>query len=268
MSPASRYTGRNRILAALPPKDFDRFSPALQPVSLSLRQVIHDVSSPIEHVYFVEQGVCSILTIMADDSAIEVGMIGSEGMVGVSAVFGSATSGQHIIVQIPGTALRMDAARCKAAFDESTAVRMAVLRFATALMNLSAQTAACNRLHSIEQRCARWLLMAHDRIQSDIMPMTHEFLASMLGVRRAGVTVTAGELQRSGLIATITAKSRSGIATASKRPPANATGSIMSVLWGHRRINICYLIGRLGFRHMPHKLHYGKYLEVLGKSSG
>jgi len=199
MPRASRYTGRNRILAALPPEDFDRFSP-LQPVSLSLRQVIHDVSSPIEHVYFVEQGVGSVLTIMADNSAIEVGMIGSEGMVGVSAVFGSATSGQHVIVQVPGTALRMDTARCKAAFDESAAVRMAVLRFATALINLSAQTAACNRLHSIEQRFARWLLMAHDRSQSDIMPMTHEFLASMLGVRRAGVTVTAGEMQRSGLI--------------------------------------------------------------------
>src|SRR5437870_3157777 len=196
MPQASRYTGRNRILAALPPEDFDRFSPALQPIFLSLRQVIHDVSSPIEHVYFVEQGVGSILTIMADGSAIEVGMIGSEGMVGVSAVFGSATSDQRVIVQIPGTALRMDAARCKAAFDESAAVRMAVLRFATALMNLSAQTAACNRLHSIEQRFARWVLMAHDRIQSDIMPVTHEFLASMLGVRRAGVTVTAGELQR------------------------------------------------------------------------
>jgi len=215
MAQASRYTGRNRILAALPPEDFDRFSPALQPVSLSLRQVIHDVSSPIEHVYFVEQGVGSILTIMADDSAIEVGMIGSEGMVGVPAVFGSATSDQRVIVQIPGTALRMDAARCKAAFDESAAVRMAVLRFATALMNLSAQTAACNRLHSIEQRCARWLLMAHDRIQSDIMPMTHEFLASMLGVRRAGVTVTAGELQRSGLIryhhGQITIRDRDGL---------------------------------------------------------
>jgi CRP-like cAMP-binding protein len=215
MPQASRYTGRNRILAALPPEDFDRFSPALQPVPLSLRQVIHDVSSPIEHVYFVEQGVGSILTIMADSSAIEVGMVGSEGMVGVSAVLGSATAGQRVIVQIPGTALRMDAARCKAAFDESMAVRMAVLRFASALMNLSAQTAACNRLHSIEQRFARWVLMAHDRIQSDIMPMTHEFLASMLGVRRAGVTVTAGELQRSGLIryhhGRITIRDRTGL---------------------------------------------------------
>ena len=200
MSPASRYTGRNRILAALPPKDFDRFLPALQPVSLSLRQVIHDVSSPIEHVYFVEQGVCSILTIMADDSAIEVGMIGSEGMAGVSAVFGSATSGQHVIVPIPGTALRMDAARCKAAFDESTAVRMAVLRFATALMNLSAQTAACNRLHSVEERCCRWLLIAEDNARAGRFALTHEFLAMMLGVQRSGVSLALRSLKRAGLI--------------------------------------------------------------------
>ena len=256
MPQASRYTGRNRILAALPPEDFDRFSPALQAVPLSLRQVIHDVSSPIEHVYFVEQGVGSILTIMADGSAIEVGMIGSEGMVGVSAVFGSATSGQHVIVQIPGTALRMDAARCKAAFDESAAVRMAVLRFATALMNLSAQTAACNRLHSIEQRCARWLLMAHDRIQSDIMPMTHEFLASMLGVRRAGVTVTAGELQRSGLI-----RYHHGQITIRDRDGLQATACECYRI-DHERFmgssqNICYL--------MPHKPQYGKRCSSITK---
>jgi CRP-like cAMP-binding protein len=103
-------------------------------------------------------------------------------------------------VQIPGTAQRMSAALCKAAFDRSEAVRRVALRFTEAILNLSAQTAACNRLHSTEQRCARWLLMAIDRIQSDTMPVTHEFLASMLGVRRAGVTNTAGELQRSGLI--------------------------------------------------------------------
>jgi CRP-like cAMP-binding protein len=103
-------------------------------------------------------------------------------------------------VQIPGDALRMNAVRCKAAFDQSAGVRRLALRFTESMLNLSAQTAACNRLHSIEQRCARWLLMASDRIGADVMPMTHEFLSTMLGVRRAGVTVTAQELQRSGLI--------------------------------------------------------------------
>jgi CRP-like cAMP-binding protein len=115
-------------------------------------------------------------------------------------MLGGEVSAQHVIVQIPGRALRMPVALCKTAFDESAAVRTAMLLFASAFLNLSAQTAACNRLHSIEQRCARWLLMAYDRVLSEKMPMTHEFLASMLGVRRAGVTTTAGELQRSGLI--------------------------------------------------------------------
>jgi CRP-like cAMP-binding protein len=121
-------------------------------------------------------------------------------VVGVSALLGGETSAQQVIVQVPGTALRMSAARCKVAFDQSEAVRRVALRFVEDMLNLSAQTAACNRLHSIEQRCARWLLMAIDRTQSDQIPITHEFLASMLGVRRAGVTNTAGELQRSGLI--------------------------------------------------------------------
>jgi len=137
---------------------------------------------------------------MMNGSTIEVGMVGAEGLVGVSALLGSDTASQQVIVQIPGIALRMNAGRCKTAFDQSEPVRRVALRFIEAFLNLTAQTAACNRLHSIEQRCARWLLMALDRIQSDTMPLTQEFLASMLGVRRAGITTIAGELQRSGLI--------------------------------------------------------------------
>jgi CRP-like cAMP-binding protein len=137
---------------------------------------------------------------MANGSTIEVGMIGTEGIVGVPALLGSEVSAQHIIIQVPGAALRMNAAECKAAFEESAAVRAPLLRFIGAFLDLSAQTAACNRLHNIEQRCARWLLMARDRLHGDVMPMTHEFLATMLGVRRAGVTETVGDLHRSGLI--------------------------------------------------------------------
>jgi CRP-like cAMP-binding protein len=197
---SNHIAAKNRLLAAMPPEDLQRFFSDLDPVSLSLRQVLHEVGAPLEHVYFIEEGVASILTNMADGSTIEVGMIGMEGMVGVAALLGGEIAAQQIIVQVPGTALRMSAALCKAAFDHSEAVRRIALRFTEAILNLSAQTAACNRLHSIEQRCARWLLMAIDRTQSDNIPLTHEFLASMLGVRRAGVTVTAGELQRSGLI--------------------------------------------------------------------
>lgn len=200
MPTQNQITSKNLLLAAFPPEDFQCYFSELQPVCLSLRQVLYEAGATLEYVYFIEQGVASVLTNMADGSTIEVGMIGTEGMVGVTALLGANASTQQVIVQIPGTALRMSAARCKAAFDRSEGVRRVALRFVEAILNLSAQTAACNRLHSIEQRCARWLLMAIDRAHSDRIPLTHEFLASMLGVRRAGVTTTAGELQRSGLI--------------------------------------------------------------------
>jgi CRP-like cAMP-binding protein len=191
---------QNRLLAAFSPEDSERFFSNLHPVSLVMRHVIQAVADPFEYVYFIEQGVASVLTTMANGATIEVGMIGMEGLVGVSALFGAEVSSQNVIIQIPLTALRMNTARCVEAFNQSTEVRKVLLRFADMLFNLSAQTAACNRLHSIEQRCARWLLMARARHTSDVIPMTHEFLSSMLGVRRAGVTETAGELQRSGLI--------------------------------------------------------------------
>jgi CRP-like cAMP-binding protein len=191
---------KNRLLAALPPEEVKRFFSDLRPIPLSLRQIVYAVGQPLESVHFIEDGLASILTTMVDGSTIEIGMIGTEGMVGVSALLGAETSAQQIIVQIPGCALRMSAAKCKMAFEQSAVVRRVMLRFTEVIFNLSAQTAACNRLHLIEKRCARWLLMASDRIGSDTMPMTHEFMSSMRGVRRAGVTETLGELQKSGLI--------------------------------------------------------------------
>jgi CRP-like cAMP-binding protein len=200
MPPIHRDTPKNGLLAALSPEDVERFFSDLQPVSFLIGHVFYDVGTPFENVYFIEQGLASVLTNLTNGSMIGVGMIGMEGVVGVPALLGDETSAQRVIVQVPGTALCMKAAPCKAAFDESAAVRGILLRFAAARLNFSAQTAACNRVHSIKQRCARWLLMSSDRIRSDVMPMTHEFLSSMLGVRRTGVTAIAGELQRSELI--------------------------------------------------------------------
>jgi CRP-like cAMP-binding protein len=200
MSPVPRDTPKNGLLAALPLEDVKRFFSDLHPVSLSARHVLYDVGAPLEDVYFIEQGLASILTNLMNGSMVAVGMIGIEGMVGVSVLLGDETSAQRVIVQVPGTALRMKAALCKAAFEESAAVRGILLRFTASILNLSAQTAACNRVHSMKQRCARWLLMSSARIQSDVVPMTHEFLSSMLGVHRTGVTSVAGDLQRSGLI--------------------------------------------------------------------
>jgi CRP-like cAMP-binding protein len=206
---------KNRILAALPQAEIDRFFLSLQPVSLAQRQVLYEVGAPLECIYFLEGGVASVLTSMTNGSTIEVGMIGREGIVGAAALLGGEVSAQHVIVQVPANAQRMKVAECRAAFEESAAVRAPVLRYIQTLLDLSAQTAACNRLHSIEQRCARWLLMARDRVDSDAIPMTHEFLATMLGVRRAGVTETVGELHRSGLIqnhrGTVTILDREGL---------------------------------------------------------
>jgi CRP-like cAMP-binding protein len=167
---------------------------------LAHRQVLYEAGAPIDHLYFVEQGIASALTSMENGATIEVGMIGLEGVVGLPALLGGEISTQQIIVQVPGSALQIGAAAGKLAVEESASFRRLVFRYTREFLNTSAQTAACNRLHSVEQRCARWLLMSHDRVEEDVIPLTHDFFASMLGVRRAGVTETVGELQRSGLI--------------------------------------------------------------------
>jgi CRP-like cAMP-binding protein len=137
---------------------------------------------------------------MASGHAIEVRMIGPEGVTGFSYLLGAEFLAQQIIVQVPGSALRISAAVLKSEFEGREVLRRSVLRFVNAASAMTSQTAACNRLHSVEQRCARWLLNASDRVGADTMPITHEFLSLLLGVRRSGVTVTAGRLQRSGLI--------------------------------------------------------------------
>jgi CRP-like cAMP-binding protein len=191
---------QNRLLGAMTQADTDQFFSNLEPVSMPLRQIVYEVGAPLEHVYFVEQGVTSILTKMINGESIEAGMIGSEGMVGLPALLGRKKSGQHLIVQAPVTALRMDVVDCKTAFDQSAAVRAVMLQYAGNLLDIASQTAACNRLHSLQQRCSRWLLMMYDRLQSDEMPLTHEFFSIMLGTRRTRVTEAAGQLQRLGLI--------------------------------------------------------------------
>jgi CRP-like cAMP-binding protein len=198
----SRGTRRssNLILNALPEADIQRLCAQQQRVALRQKQILHQPGAAIEHVYFLEQGLASVLTMMLDGSAVEVLMMGREGVTGFPYLLGAETSLQQVVVQVPGNALRMNAALFKAEFDRSASLRRIVVPFINAAYAMTSQTAACNRLHSIEQRCARWLLNASDRIGSDTMPMTHEFLSFLLGVRRAGVTITAGRLQRAGLI--------------------------------------------------------------------
>jgi CRP-like cAMP-binding protein len=191
---------KNRLLSSLPPEDFGALAEHLQPVTLPKKRVLYEVGAPLEHVYFIDEGIASVLTMMEDGASSEVGMVGPEGVVGLSALLGGTASAQHVVMQLPGAGHHIAAHRCKAAFDHRPALRAALLRFTEDLLNLSAQTAGCNRLHSVEQRTARWLLMASDRTGSNTLSLTQEFLAAMLGVRRTGVSEAMGELQRSGLI--------------------------------------------------------------------
>lgn len=191
---------RNRVLSALPAAELEHLGPHLKEIPLPLGQALEEAGSAVQHVYFIEQGVGSVLTAMSDGRAVEVRMVGREGIIGLAFLMGAEILPQQIIVQVPGSAMRISAAFCKAEFDARETLRRIVLRLVSAALAMTSQNAACNRLHSVEQRCARWLLEASNRIGSDTMPMTQEFLAALLGVRRVGVTETASELRRSGLI--------------------------------------------------------------------
>jgi CRP-like cAMP-binding protein len=191
---------RNRLLAALPPDDLARLRPGLEVVELPLRQVLHAPGKPITAVYFPESGYVSMLAYMEDGDAAEVGLIGCEGFVGLPVLLGADHDDIEAMVQSPGTALRMDARAFREELERIPALRTLLLRYVLVHHGQVVRTAACNGRHLTEQRLARWLLMAHDRVEGDEFPMTHEFLSLMLGLRRAGITVSAGHLQKAGFI--------------------------------------------------------------------
>jgi CRP-like cAMP-binding protein len=191
---------RNRLLAALPPDDLARLWPRLEAVELPFRQVLHAPGEPIEAVYFPETGYSSMLAYLESGDAAEVGLVGYEGMVGLPLLLGADRDDIEAMVQVPGTALRMNAQAFREELERIPAFRTLLLRYALVHHGQVARTAACNGRHHIDQRLARWLLMAHDRVEGDEFPMTHEFLSMMLGVRRAGISTTAGTLQKAGFI--------------------------------------------------------------------
>src|SRR6478672_436496 len=170
----------NRLLALLPAKDYDRLRPHLQRVPLEYRQSLYHANKPLGFVYFIETGVGSLVNTMANGDAAEVGTIGNEGVVGLPLLLGDGRAPTSVYVQVPGTGLRMTAAAFRKELARSASMRAVMLRYVHALFNQVAQSAACNHYHSIEQRCARWLLMTHDRMHSDKFLLTQEFLAMML----------------------------------------------------------------------------------------
>lgn len=210
---------QNRLLALLPPKDYQRLLPHLEPVSLEFKQILYEPGQPIPHVYFPNSGVISWLGVDDGGSTVEVATIGNEGMAGFRVLLGADTSPAKVMVQVPGDALRMKSAAIKAELIRAGALIDVLHRYLNAFLTQVTQSVACNTLHPLEKRFGRWLLMTHDRVRSDHFPLTHELLAQMLGVRRASVTEAARKLQKAGLIryihGKITILDRAGLEAAS-----------------------------------------------------
>jgi CRP-like cAMP-binding protein len=191
---------KNLLLAALSRQEQTRLAPKLHRVQLALKDSLYEADEPIEHVYFPVNGVISLVT-TANGKTAEVGTIGNEGMVGLPLFLRSDRIHMRAFAQIPGESLRMAARDFRAEIrDPNSALSLQLYRYTQAFLVQIAQSAACNALDNIDQRCARWLLLTHDRIGEDHFPLTHEFLSQMLGVRRAGVTKAAGKLQKAGLV--------------------------------------------------------------------
>jgi CRP-like cAMP-binding protein len=190
----------NRLLGMLSREDYQRLRPHLRHVPLAYRQSLYRAHRRLGSVYFIETGVGSLVNTMANGQAAEVGTIGNEGVVGLPLLLGAASAPTSVYVQVPGNGLCMSATRFSAELAKSASMRTVMLRYAHALFNQVAQSAACNHFHTLQQRCCRWLLMTHDRMQSHEFLLTQEFLAMMLGVQRTGVSAAAGGLQRAGLI--------------------------------------------------------------------
>ena len=190
----------NRLLAALPPDPFERLAPHLEPVTFSLGQVVYESGAQMRHVYFPTTSHISLLYTMIDGSTAEMGLVGNEGVVGISLFMGGETTPNRAMVQGAGEAFQMRAREMLDEFKRGGEFQQLLLRYTQALITQISQTAVCNRLHSVGQRLCRWLLMTHDRADSDELQMTHEFISNMLGVRREGVTMAAQRLQERGMI--------------------------------------------------------------------
>lgn len=196
----SRGDFRNAVLARLSAERLEKLRPHLRPVNLEVKQVIYQPNGPLRDAYFLETGMVSVVSIMTDGKSIEVGTIGREGVVGAVALLGAKTVPHQYFVQIAGSGYQIDVAVLQDAAKHDDAFREVLLRFQVAFHTQTMQSAACNGLHSVTQRCCRWLLMTQDRINGDDIPLTHEFLALMLGVRRASVTEVLKPLQDHGWI--------------------------------------------------------------------
>ncbi len=191
---------RNQLLAALPEPEWERWKVALEWVDLELGQVLYESGSTLSHVYFPTTAIVSLLYVLENGASAEIAVVGNEGIVGVSLFMGGGSTPSRAVVQSAGRGLRLSARRMKDEFDRAGPVLHLLLRYTQALITQMAQTAVCNRHHSLDQQLCRWLLLSMDRLEGNQLVMTQELIANMLGVRREGVTESALNLQRAKLI--------------------------------------------------------------------
>jgi CRP-like cAMP-binding protein len=191
---------KNRLLATLPPEEFERILPHLETLSFSLGEVVYESGGQLAHVYFPTTSIVSLLYVMENGSSAEMGVAGNDGVVGIALFMGGDSMPNRAVVQSAGSALRMKVKVLQDEFKRGGAFQRLLLRYTQALITQMSQTAVCNRHHTVEQQLCRWLLLSRDRLDSDELVMTQELIANMLGVRREGVTTAAGRLQDKGLI--------------------------------------------------------------------
>lgn len=190
----------NNLLAKIPASELDRLRPHLQPTDLAYMQVLSEPDEPITQVYFPAEGVISMVNEPDDGDVVEFATVGKEGMVGVPILLGSSTMQSRVLVQVPGAGFRVKTSEFLTALKEMPHLHQRLMRYVMALLNQIAQGTSCNRLHQVQERCARWLLHTHDRVSGDSFMLTQEFLSQMLGVHRPTVSIASRMLQQAGLI--------------------------------------------------------------------
>ena len=191
---------QNHLLAALPPADLERLLPTLEWVQMPLGHVLYESGAQLRHVYFPSTSIVSLLYVMENGASAEIAVVGNDGVIGVALFMGGETMPNRAVVQSAGEGYRLTGQMLKQEFNRSGELQNLLLRYTQALLTQMAQTAVCNRHHSLDQQLCRWLLLSLDRLPANDLVMTQELIANMLGVRREGVTEAAGDLQRAGLI--------------------------------------------------------------------
>jgi len=200
MKPPADFARTNELLAALPDAEWERWLPNLEPVDMPLGKVLYEAGTRLNHVYFPVTAIVSLLYVMEDGASAEIAVVGKEGLVGVSLFMGGESTTSRAVVQSAGEGYRLKSNVMMMEFNRAGPVLHLLLRYTQALITQMAQTAVCNRHHSLDQQLCRWLLLSLDRLPTNELVMTQELIANMLGVRREGVTEAAGRLQESGLI--------------------------------------------------------------------